>query len=168
PSNLYMMQGLIDLLGAKHELRHADPDDVEAAFDEDVAVVSLTHVNYKTSARHDMEAVTDAAHACGALMLWDLSHSAGSMPIDLDGCGVDLAVGCGYKFLNGGPGAPAFLFVAERHQENLRQPLTGWLGHAAPFDFEPSYRPAAGIARTLCGTPPILSMTALDAGLDGG
>ena len=166
PSDLYVAQGLIELLGGGRALRRVAPDALAAALDDDVAVLSLSHVNYKTGVMHDMAALTRAAHAHGVLVCWDLSHSAGCMPLDLDGCDADFAVGCGYKFLNGGPGAPAFLFVAERLQEEARQPLTGWLGHAAPFEFEPHYRPAPGIARHLCGTPPILGLAALDAALD--
>ena len=144
----------------------AGPYLVKAAIGEDTAVVMLTHVNYHTGAMHDMDAITRAAHEKGALMLWDLAHSAGAVPVDLAGCDVDLAVGCGYKFLNGGPGAPAFLYVAPRLQDALRYPLTGWLGHAAPFAFETGDRPGQGIARTLVGTPPVLSLAALEVGID--
>ncbi|HEX7007323.1 MAG TPA: kynureninase [Alphaproteobacteria bacterium] len=167
PTDLYVAQGLIDLLGAGHELRLIDrPEDAIDAIDEDVAVVSLTHVNYRTGRIHPMRDLTAAAHRAGALMLWDLCHSAGALPVELGACEADLAVGCGYKYLNGGPGAPAFLYVAERLQDDIRPPLSGWMGHAAPFAFDVDYRPAPGIARNLCGTPAILSLTALDAGLD--
>src|SRR5690606_32890323 len=125
-----------------------------------------THVNYRTGRIHPMRDLTAAAHRAGALMLWDLCHSAGALPVELGACEADLAVGCGYKYLNGGPGAPAFLYVAERLQDEIRPPLSGWMGHEAPFAFDVDYRPAPGIARNLCGTPAILSLTALDAGLD--
>ena len=166
PTDLYIAEGLAALLDQGHELRLVEPEGVAAAIGEDTAVVMLTHVNYHTGAMHDMDAITRAAHAKGALMLWDLAHSAGAVPVDLAGCDVDLAVGCGYKFLNGGPGAPAFLYVAPRLQDALRYPLTGWLGHAAPFAFETGYRPGQGIARTMVGTPPVLSLAALEVGID--
>jgi len=139
---------------------------VERALDGDTAVLLLTHVHYKTAERFDMARVTAAAHRAGALMLWDLSHSAGAVPLDLAGAGADLAVGCGYKYLNGGPGAPAFLFVAERLQDRLHNPLSGWMGHAEPFAFEDCYRPAAGMKRWLTGTPAILGLAALEVGVD--
>jgi kynureninase len=166
PTDLYVAQGLIELLGAKHELKLVPGEHIADAINDSVAVVSLTHVNYKSGRIHDMAAVTAKTHAVGALMLWDLCHSAGALPVDLNAAKADLAVGCGYKYLNGGPGAPAFLFVAERHQESIRPPLSGWMGHAHPFTFDVKYEPAAGIARNLCGTPPVLSMSALDAALD--
>ncbi len=166
PTDLYIAEGLAALLGQGHELRLVEPEGVAAAIGDETAVVMLTHVNYHTGAMHDMDAITRAAHEKGALMLWDLAHSAGAVPVDLAGCDVDLAVGCGYKFLNGGPGAPAFLYVAPRLQDALRYPLTGWLGHAAPFAFETGYRPGQGIARTMVGTPPVLSLAALEVGID--
>lgn len=166
PTDLYVAQGLIEMLGGKHELKLVPGEEIIGAIDDSVAVVSLTHVNYKSGRIHDMAAVTAKAHAAGALMLWDLCHSAGALPVDLNGANADLAVGCGYKYLNGGPGAPAFLFVAGRHQEEIRPPLSGWMGHAHPFTFDIGYEPASGIARNLCGTPPVLSMSALDAALD--
>jgi kynureninase len=167
PTDLYVAQGLIDLLGGGHKLRLIDrAEDAPDAIDGDVAVVSLTHVNYRTGRVYPMKDETAAAHKAGALMLWDLCHSAGALPVALDASDADLAVGCGYKYLNGGPGAPAFLYVAERLQDAIRPPLAGWMGHAAPFAFDVDYRPAPGIARTLVGTPPVLSLAALDAGLD--
>ena len=166
PTDLYVAQGLIEMLGGRHELKLVPGEKIVDAIDDKTAVVSLTHVNYKSGRIHDMAAVTVKAHAAGALMLWDLAHSAGALPVDLNGANADLAVGCGYKYLNGGPGAPAFLFVAERHQATIRPPLSGWMGHAHPFTFDVDYEPAAGIARNLCGTPPVLSMSALDAALD--
>jgi len=135
------------------------------AIDEDVALLMLTHVHYKTGAIFDMAGLTARAHAKGALVLWDLSHSGGALPVHLNDCDADFAVGCGYKYLNGGPGAPAYLFVAQRHLAQVRQPLTGWMGHAAPFAFSDDYAPAAGIERMLCGTPPILGLSALEVGV---
>jgi kynureninase len=164
PTDLYIAQGLIALLRRGHELRPVG--DVAAALGDDVAVLLLTHVDYRSGAMHDMAALTRAAHAAGALVLWDLSHSIGAVPLRLDADGVDLAVGCGYKYLNGGPGAPAFLYAARHMQDDLQLPITGWLGHAEPFAFERDYRPAGGIARAVVGTPPILSLAALEAGID--
>jgi kynureninase len=164
PTDLYMAQGLTALLQRQYELRQAP--DVLTALDERTAVLMLTHVDYRSGAMHDMAALTRAAHHVGALVLWDLSHSAGAVPLQLESDGVDLAVGCGYKYLNGGPGAPAFLYVAKHLQTDLRLPLTGWLGHAAPFAFESTYRPAGGTARAVVGTPPVLSLAALEVGID--
>lgn len=165
PTDLYLAQGVAAAFPGV-EVRTVDRDRIVSAIDADTAVVMLTHVHYKTAAKFDMAAVTAAAQAAGALMLWDLSHSAGAVAVDLNGCNADLAVGCGYKYLNGGPGAPAFLFVADRHQAALRSPLTGWMGHAAPFEFGDDYAPGAGVKRFLCGTPPIMGLAALEAALD--
>jgi kynureninase len=166
PTDLYIAQGLIELLGGKYALRTLPREQLESAIDGSVAVVMLTHVDYTTGELHDMKQVTAAAHKYGALMLWDLSHSAGALPVDLNGCEVDLAVGCGYKYLNGGPGAPAYLFAARGLQDALRSPISGWMGHAAPFDFERDYEPGPGIQRQLAGTPPVLSMLALEVAID--
>jgi len=165
PTDLYVAQGAAELIGDV-EIRLAPAATIADAIDDEVALVMLTHVHYKTGARHDMAAVTQRAHDAGALMLWDLSHSAGALEVDLNGVDADLAVGCGYKYLNGGPGAPAFLFVAERHQQSLRSPLTGWMGHAAPFAFVDDYQAGPGIGRFLCGTPSVLAMLALEVGVD--
>ena len=164
PTDLYVADGVARMLPGR-TVRTATADTIVDAIDEDVAVVLLTHVHYKTGRKLDMAAITAAAHAKGALVLWDLSHSVGAVAVDLDTCDADLAVGCGYKYLNGGPGAPAFLYVAHRLQSSLRSPLTGWMGHAEPFAFVDEYRPAGGIARFLCGTPPIIGMAALEEGL---
>ena len=164
PTDLYIAEGLAARRGV--ELRLASGHALAEAIDADVAVVMLTHVHYRSGLRRDMAALTAAAHARGALALWDLSHSTGAIPVDLGAAEADLAVGCGYKYLNGGPGAPAFLYVAERLQAALGSPLTGWLGHAAPFAFEEDYRPAPGVERFQCGTPPILSLGALETGLE--
>ena len=167
PTDLYMAQGLAELLGGDRcRLQLAEPEDVVTAIDARTAIVMLTHVDFRSGRMFDMRSVTEAAHDHGALVLWDLSHSAGALPLAVDECGVDLAVGCGYKFLNGGPGAPAFVFVAERHQPYLRQPLAGWMGHAEPFTFSPGYVPAAGTNRFLSGTPSVIAHAALDAALD--
>jgi kynureninase len=165
PTDLYVAQGLAAFLGGRHSLRLVEPGAVTDAIDGDTAVVMLSHVNYRTSAMHDMAAVTRSAQAHGALTLWDLAHSAGAVPVDLTAADVDLAVGCGYKFLNGGPGAPAFLYAAPRLHAGLRMPITGWLGHAAPFAFETEYRAAPGLAQAVVGTPPILSLAALEVGV---
>ena len=165
PTDLYIAEALAAERGA--ELVLADsPEQIHALLDERVAVLMLTHVNYSTGWMHDMAALTHAAHQAGALALWDLAHSAGAVPVDLGGSAADFAVGCGYKYLNGGPGAPAFVWVAPRHAERFWQPLAGWMGHAAPFEFTPGYRPAPGIRRYLCGTPALLSLAALECGVD--
>jgi kynureninase len=163
PTDLYVAQGLAEMLGLT--LKAVAPDKIINAIDADTAVVTLTHVDYRSAAIHDMARINAAANAAGALTVWDLSHSAGAIALDLNGTGCDLAVGCGYKYLNGGPGAPAFLFVAERLQDDLRPPLQGWMGHADPFAFADDYRPADGILRFLTGTPSILALAALEAGL---
>jgi kynureninase len=147
-------------------LKLVEPEEIADSLTADVAVLMLTHVNYRTGAMHDMAAVTRAAHDAGILAVWDLAHSAGAVPVDLTGAQADFAVGCGYKYLNGGPGAPAFVWVAPRHADRFWQPLAGWWGHAAPFAFTPDYQPAPGITRYLCGTQPIISMAALECGLD--
>ena len=166
PTDVYIAQGLIDLLGGNHALRVVERTEIERSLDGSVAVLMLTHVDYATGAIHDMRRITAAAQKFGALMLWDLSHSAGAVPVNLNASQVDLAVGCGYKYLNGGPGAPAYVFVAKGLQDALQSPLSGWMGHAEPFAFEPDYRPAAGIKRQLAGSPPILSMLALEVAID--
>ena len=164
PTDLYIAEALCRERGCS--LKLIEPDELAAALTPDVAVLMLTHVNYRTGAMHDMRAVTAAAHSAGILTVWDLAHSAGAVPVDLNGSGADFAVGCGYKYLNGGPGAPAFVWVAPRHADRFWQPLAGWWGHAAPFAFTPGYQPAPGIARYLCGTQPIISLAALDCGVD--
>jgi kynureninase len=169
PTDLYVAESVA--ASAAMTLRLVDGARTVEALDDDVAVMMLTHVNYRSGRMHRLAETTRAAHAAGALVVWDLAHSAGAVPVDLLGADADFAVGCGYKYLNGGPGAPAFVWAHPRHtermdREGLRQPLSGWLGHAAPFEFAPSYRPADGIARFVCGTPPVLAMAALDCGLD--
>jgi kynureninase len=163
PTDLYVAQGLCDMLSL--DLKAVPANQVLDAIDEDTAVVSLTHVDYRSAAIHDMRAINRAAHDAGALTLWDLSHSAGAITLDLDGSQSDLAVGCGYKYLNGGPGAPAFIYVADRLHDQLSSPLQGWMGHAEPFAFVDEYRPAEGMRKFLTGTPSILALAALDAGL---
>ena len=164
PTDLYILQGLARFL-PDVELRLVEPGDLPDALDDSVALLLLTHVHYKTGATHDMTALTTWAHEVGALALWDLSHSAGALEVDLNGSNADLAVGCGYKYLNGGPGAPAFTYIARRHQAAFQSPLTGWMGHAQPFAFSDDYAPGQGMLRTLCGTPSVLGLTALDAAL---
>jgi len=164
PTDLYMIQGLQEQGLAEQRL--AAREQIADAFDDDVALLLLTHVHYKSGAMHDMAALTNAAHEAGALVLWDLSHTGGAMPVDLNAVGADFAVGCGYKYLCGGPGAPAYAFVAGRHHETLSQPLSGWMGHARPFALDDAYIPAPGVDRLLCGTPQVLSMSALEVGVD--
>lgn len=166
PTDLYMAQGLTGLLGQGYALRVVAPEEVAAAIDESVAVTMLTEVDYRTGRRHDMQALTAKAHAAGALAFWDLAHSAGAVPVDLAGAGADFAAGCTYKYLNSGPGGPAFIYVAPRHAAEIRPALSGWLGHDAPFAFEPGYRPAPGAARMRVGTPPVLQLAALEAALE--
>lgn len=165
PTDLYILQGLVEAM-PDVELRVVEPGGIDAALNPSVAVALISHVHYRSGAVRDMAGLSAKTRAVGALSLWDLSHSAGVLDVDLNRDGADLAAGCGYKYLNGGPGAPAWLFVARRHQATLRNPLSGWMGHARPFDFIDDYEPAAGIDRWLCGTPPILSLSALDAALD--
>ncbi len=164
PTDLYIAESVCAELG--WELVLLEPDEIGARLGPDVAILMLTHVNYRTGRMHDMRALTVQAHAAGVLAVWDLAHSAGAVPVDLQAANADFAVGCGYKYLNGGPGAPAFVWAHARHADRFQQPLSGWMGHAAPFEFTPGYRPAAGIARYLCGTPPVLSLAALECGVD--
>ena len=166
PTDVYVAEGFAELLGGRAAVRLVPAAEIVEALGDDVAVLMLSHVNYRSGAMHDMAAVNAAAHAAGALVLWDLAHAAGAVPVDLAGTGADLAVGCGYKFLNGGPGAPAFLYVAKAHQDAARFPITGWFGHAEPFGFHDSFRPASGIGRAVVGTPSILAMAALEVGVD--
>ena len=166
PSDLYIAEGLCRMLGGGHELRLVAPEEVVGAIDADVAAVMVTEVDYRTGRRHDMAAITAAAHAAGALAIWDLAHSAGALPVRLAAEGADFAVGCTYKYLNSGPGGPAFIYVAPRHGERAVPALSGWLGHEAPFAFDLSYRPGQGVERMRVGTPPVIQMAALDAALD--
>ncbi|MEC8513538.1 MAG: kynureninase [Planctomycetota bacterium] len=166
PSDVYVAEGLAATLGRGHEVRRVAPDGIEAALDDEVAVLLLTHVDYRTGRMHDMAALTRRAHEVGALCVWDLAHSAGAVPVDLLAADVDFAVGCTYKYLNGGPGAPAFLYAAPRRADSVTPAIPGWLGHAAPFAFEASYRPARGVERFRIGTPAVLQMAALEASLD--
>jgi kynureninase len=169
PTDLYIADSIARAHGMV--LKLIDADELPSALTSDVALLMLTHVNYRTGRMHDMADVTKRAHAAGALTVWDLAHSAGAVPVDLNAANADFAVGCGYKYLNGGPGAPAFVWAHARHtahmdRAQLAQPLSGWLGHAAPFEFTPDYRPAQGIGRFVCGTPPVISLAALEVGLD--
>jgi kynureninase len=166
PSDLYIADGLIKSLGKRHGLKLCAPEDVADNLDEDVAVLLLTEVDYKTGRLHDMKALTSKAHEMGILTIWDLAHSAGALPVDLAAADADFAVGCSYKYLNSGPGGPAFIYVAPRLADRVRPALSGWLGHEQPFAFDLDYRPGAGIERMRVGTPPIIQLSALEASLD--
>jgi kynureninase len=163
PTDVYVLSGVAAQVGMT--LQVVEPEEVAAAISEDTAVVALTQVDYRTGRLHDMRGITATAHGAGALAVWDLAHSAGAMEVDLEGCDVDMAVGCGYKYLNGGPGAPAFVYVSSRLQDQVRNPIQGWFGHAHPFDFDLRFAPASGIDRMRVGTPHVLSMVALDEAL---
>ena len=162
PTDVYIAEGLAAFAGQGCEIRYAEPSELEAALDETVAAVSFTHVDYKSCRIEDMAGITALVHEAGALAVWDLAHSAGAIPVALNAAEADFAVGCGYKYLNGGPGAPAFLFAARRHHAQMTQPLTGWMGHASPFTFDHRYQPAPGIRRMLTGTPPVLALSMLE------
>jgi kynureninase len=166
PSDLYMAEGLVGLLGGDYSLRTVAPEAVADALDDSVAVLMLTEVDYRTGRLHDMRALTAQAHAVGALAVWDLAHSAGALPVDVTGANVDFAVGCTYKYLNSGPGGPAFIHVAPRHADRAVPALSGWLGHEAPFAFDLDYRPGRGVDRMRVGTPPVIQMAALEAALE--
>ena len=166
PSDLYMAQGLIETLNSGHKLRVVPPEQLANHIDETVAVTLITEVDYRTGRRHNMADLTQKAHAAGALTIWDLAHSAGAVDLDLAGCAADFAVGCTYKYLNGGPGSPAFIYVAPQYTNDIRPALAGWLGHRAPFDFELEYHAATGIDRLRVGTPPVIAMASLSAALD--
>ena len=166
PTDLYMASGLIRSLDAGHELRVVAPEKVEAAIDDTVAVLLLTEVDYRTGRKHDMKHLTKKAQDAGVATVWDLAHSAGALPVDLGGCDVDFAIGCTYKYLNGGPGAPAFIYVAPRIADKVRPALSGWLGHESPFAFDLDYKPGSGIERMRVGTPPVIALAALETALD--
>jgi kynureninase len=166
PSDLYIAEGLIASLDRGHELRVVAPEEIEAHITEDVAVTLITEVDYRSGRLHDMLKLTAKAHAMGAVTVWDLAHSAGAIDVNLAAAAADFAVGCSYKYLNGGPGAPGFIYVAPRHAQTARPALSGWLGHDAPFAFEQSYRAGGGIERMRVGTPPVLALAALEAALD--
>ena len=166
PTDIYMVQGLLELLGDEYSVRYIDESNIGAQLSDDIAVLMLTQVNFRTGLKLDMQSITALAHDRNILTLWDLAHSAGAFPVCLDDCDVDFAVGCTYKYLNGGPGAPAFIYVAERHQSQYKQPLSGWMGHSAPFSFSPDYAPDSTVKQNLCGTPGVIGMSILDAALD--
>jgi len=166
PNDLYVIQGLIKQLNNNLELRLVEPEKISEALREDVSVAVITEVDYRTGRRHDMANLTAISKTKGIKIIWDLCHSTGAFPVDLSHCGAELAVGCSYKYLNGGPGAPAFLYVSPELQDRIHPPLSGWMGHEAPFNFDLDYRPGEGVSRNLCGTPGIIAMSALDAALD--
>ncbi|MFC5698651.1 kynureninase [Pseudomonas sp. GCM10022186] len=167
PTDLYMAEGLADMLQQGYSLRLVQsPEELPEAIGTDTAVVMITHVNYKTGYQHDMAGLTALAHECGALAIWDLAHSAGAVPVDLKAANADYAIGCTYKYLNGGPGSPAFVWVSPALRDQVWQPLSGWWGHARQFGMESRYEPAPGIGRYLCGTQPITSMALVECGLD--
>ncbi|WP_339766081.1 kynureninase [uncultured Pseudosulfitobacter sp.] len=166
PTDLYMVQGLINTLDQGYELKTVAPEDAADAIDDTVAAVMLTEVDYRTGRKHDMKAITEIAHANGAVMIWDLAHSAGAVPVDLAASNCEMAVGCTYKYLNGGPGAPAFIYVRPDLAAEVQPALAGWMGHDAPFDFDRDYRPAGGIERMRVGTPPIIQLAALEAAME--
>jgi len=166
PTNNYMVQGLVEQRGDGYAIRFAEADEIMGAIDEDVAATCITHVHYKTGRIHDMAAITEHAHSVGAAAVWDLCHTVGAMPVDLNASNVDFAVACTYKYLNAGPGAPSLLFAAERHHGKCLQPLTGWYGHADPFNFERDYRPAPDIRQMLSGTQPTASLSTAEIGID--
>jgi kynureninase len=166
PSDLYMAEGLARFLDRGHVLKTVAPDELEAAIDANAAVLLVTEVDYRTGRRHDMARLIAKAHACGALVIWDIAHSAGAFPVYLTDSAADFAAGCTYKYLNGGPGAPAFIYVRPDHIDHVKPVLSGWLGHEAPFAFDTAYRPAGGVSRMRVGTPPVLQMAALEAALD--
>jgi len=166
PTDLYMAEGLIKLIDGDIELKVVPPEQVEDHLDNSVAVMMLTQVDYRTGRLHDMELLTRKAHQAGAVALWDLAHSAGALPIDLEGCRTEFAVGCTYKYLNAGPGSPAFIYTRPDLADTAEPALSGWMGHASPFAFDIGYQPSSGIERMRVGTPPVLQMAALDAALD--
>jgi kynureninase len=166
PNDLYVIQGLVDLLGGDYEMRLVAPEEIKEALTDDVAAAVITQVDYRTGRRHAMADLQSCANAAGIKVIWDLCHSAGAFSVDLAESGAELAVGCSYKYLNGGPGAPAYLYVAKTLQEDIRPPLSGWMGHTSPFDFDLEYKPADGVRRNLCGTPSVLGMSALEAALE--
>jgi kynureninase len=166
PTDLYMAQGLLDTIDKGYELRLPDPEDIPHAITDQVAAVMLTQIDYKSGRLHRMEEITKAAHDAGAIMIWDLAHSAGALPVDMAGSNAEFAVGCTYKYLNGGPGAPAFIYARPDIVEAVEPVLAGWLGHDAPFAMELGYRPAMSVERLRVGTPPIVQLSILDAALD--
>lgn len=166
PTDVYMAQGVADTLGQGHEVKIVAPEAVYDALDDTIAVMMITQVDYRTGRCHDMKNLTERAHEVGAVVMWDLAHSAGAFEVDLAGCNVDLAVGCTYKYFNGGPGSPAFIYVAPRHQSKIKPMLTGWIGHKSPFAFDLDYEPADGVKRMNVGTPPVIALSALDTALD--